>query len=180
MDVDAVQSAEEDGLVLRLVDCLAVAQSKVHVVEENDAAAVDAEEFLDGVVGACLAVVVGCHQAVVPAALTAGLPQPATGHRLAVARGAGQQHAAPRSSAVGLDAIEIRRFEIANGVLPEQVERFGGQDRGVAGRLAIAAAAESDLVEAAVVLAVDGDEVEAPDVTLVAVAAADADEADAL
>src|SRR5262249_57440114 len=47
-------------------------------------------------------------------------------------------------------------------------------------RLAIAAAAEGVLVEPAVVLAIDGNEVEAPDVALIAVPAADADKADAL
>src|SRR5262249_35819356 len=115
-----------------------------------------------------------------PATLPAGLPQPATGHRLAVAGGAGQQHPAARPAAVGLDAVEIGRFEIADGVLPELVELLGRQDGGVAGGFVVAAAAQGDLVESTVVLAVDGDKVEAPDVALVAVAAANTDEADAL
>ena len=53
---DAVEGAEKNRLILALVDGVAIAQGDVHVVEKDDAALVDAEEFLDAVAGASLPV----------------------------------------------------------------------------------------------------------------------------
>src|SRR5262249_24979195 len=45
IDTNAVQSAEEDRLILGFVNGLAIAQGQVHVIEEDDAAALAAEQF---------------------------------------------------------------------------------------------------------------------------------------
>src|SRR5205823_2873122 len=129
---------------------------------------------------ASLAIVVRRDQAVLPAALPATLPDPAAGHRLAVTWRAGQQHAALGPAAVGLDAIDVRAFQVADGVAPELVELLLRQDGRCTRRLTIAAAAQGDAVEPAVGLLIDGDEIESPDVGSVVVVEADSDEANAL
>src|SRR5262249_37642739 len=121
LDGDAIEGAEEDRLVLGLAHGLAVAQGQVHVVEEDDAAALDAEEVGDAVGGAGLAVRVRSDQAPFPATAAALLPDPATGHGLAVARRPHEQHAASGPAAVLLDAAQVARLQVANGIPPQDL-----------------------------------------------------------
>src|SRR2546422_6268560 len=90
LGVQAVQGSEEDGLVLGFVDGLPVAQGQIHVVEEDDAAALDAEQGADSLLCAAanlsrLLIVGRRNDAPFPAAAATLFPDPAAGHGLAVA-----------------------------------------------------------------------------------------------
>src|SRR5262249_52321247 len=139
-----------------------------------------AEQVLDVVAGPGGAVRVRCDQFVLPPTAPALLPDPAAGHRLAVARRTGQQDAALGPAAVLLDLFEVGRLQVADGVLPQEVELLGRQDRRGIRTILGAAELEGQAVELAVVLAIDDGEVEAPAVLLVTERKADADEVHAL
>src|SRR5262249_57360651 len=104
----------------------------------------------------------------------AGQPtDPQQARRLAVARQPHDQHASLGAAAVEADLLEVARLEVADGVLPEQVELVGGQHGGDAGRFVLEANLQGDPGQAAGGLVIDGDEVEVPARCVVVVDVAD-------
>src|SRR5260370_19606952 len=77
--LNAVQSAQEHRLVFGFVNGLAVPQGQVHVIEEDNAAALDAEKILDAVTLAGLTVQVRRDQPPFPAPAAGFLPDLAAG-----------------------------------------------------------------------------------------------------
>src|SRR6187431_3056800 len=87
----AIESIQEDGLIVRLFDGLAVAQREVHIVKENNSGRFDGKELLNGLFGfaaaACGGVSVGRDQPPFPISLPTFSPKPPTCRSLAIAGG---------------------------------------------------------------------------------------------
>ncbi len=124
--VDTVERAQEHGLIVGLFHGVPVAERDVHVVEEDDAAAVDREEILHrlnrvarlprGLVG------VRAHFLVFEAQPEALVQEPAAGARLPVAGRSGQEQPALGPTAQFADSLQVLPVEVADGVLPEDFE----------------------------------------------------------
>src|SRR5262249_37084280 len=123
---------------------------------------------------------VGRDKAPLPAPPPALLPDPPAGHRLAVAGRAHQQDAPFGPAAVLLDAAQVGRLQIADGVLPQRLHLARHQPRRLAWRRGIPPAADGDSVQPRVIPAVDRNEPEPGTVALVVINKADVDKADAL
>src|SRR5262245_57847299 len=184
LDADAVESGEKNGLVFGFVDPVAVAQGDVHIVEEDDAAALDGEESAHGLFRIAapprLPIGVGRDNAILPAATAALVPDPAAGHRLAVARSAREQDAAPRPAAEGANLLQPAAFQVADRVFPEDVGVGRGQDGRLARRLGILQAALGDAVKPAIVAPLHRQEVDRCIIDFEAVHKLDDGETDAL
>ena len=133
---DAVHRAEKYVLIVALRRQGAIAQSDVHVVEEDDAALGDLEELLDGFGGvarsAGFLIGVRSNDAVFETLAMTFLPEPATCRRLAVAGRTGEQQPAPRPTAEFANPCQIVAIEEAERVAAERVEDGVGQDgRGI-------------------------------------------------
>src|SRR5262249_24138077 len=101
------------------------------------------------------------HEPPLPVSLPAFLPNPATGAGLAVAGRAHEQHAPLGSAAVFLDAPQVDRIEIADRVPPKEIGVVRLENGWHPGGLEITPAMQRCFVEAAVILAIDGEKVEA-------------------
>src|SRR5262249_44983006 len=115
-----------------------------------------------------------------PAPLSAHFPDPAASHRLAVAWRSREKHAALGTPAVSPNPLQIRALQIANCVLPEQIELIGWQHRSRARRFLLKPALQRDPVESAIIFLIDGDKVQAPAVVPVVVDEADPNKFDSL
>ncbi len=93
--IKAVQTGQERRLFRCLLECPALAQGHVDVVEENNAGAVKPEQLMGIAVVPGGLESLGADVSPTQAIAVALAAQPAAGHRLAVARLAQQQHAAP-------------------------------------------------------------------------------------